>query len=224
MNKKMNNYSSNKRKLDFKIIKYAVIILLLALAVYVLQAYGIAQLREQIKGIGPWAVIGIFLLRFTSVVIPALPSTAYSLLAGAVFGFSQGLLIICLADLASCSTSFFLSRQYGKSLVRHLVGDRFMARVERIGKRHLENNFFLMIGFLMTGLFDFVCYGIGLTKTPWLKFAPAMVLSIGLSNPPIVALGAGLLDGGKRILILSVLGIFILAIITGLTRKEVDLK
>ncbi len=222
----MNKSSPSKKRLVFKTLKYAAVIILIALAIYCLQVYGIAQLRESIKGIGPWAIIAIFLLRFTSVVIPALPGTVYSVIAGTVFGFSQGLLIICLADLASCSTSFFLSRQYGKRLVRHLVGDRFMSRVERIGKRHLENNFFLMIGCLMTGFFDFVCYGIGLTKTPWLKFFPALVLSIGLSNTPVVALSAGILDPQHKwwILILSILGIFILAIITGLTRKQIDLN
>ena len=72
----------------------------------------------------------------------------------------------------------------------------------------------------MTGFFDFVSYGIGLTKTPWLKFLPALVISILLSNPPVVALGAGILDGGKSILIFAVVGIFILALITAKTRAS----
>ncbi len=99
-----------------------------------------------------------------------------------------------------------------------------MSKVEKISSEQLENNFFLMTGILMTGLFDFFCYGIGLTKTPWRKFLPAMLVSILLSNPPIVALGAGLLDGGKKILILSVVGIFFLAIFTGLAKNKVNLK
>ncbi len=66
----------------------------------------------------------------------------------------------------------------------------------------------------MTGLFDFVSYAAGLAKVPWTKFAPALILSVALSNPPIVALGAGLLDGGKRVLIFSVLGIFAISLIT----------
>ena len=93
-----------------------------------------------------------------------------------------------------------------------------MHRVENISQKHLENNLFLMTGFLMTGLFDFVSYGIGLSNTPWKKFAPALIISIMISNPPIVALGAGVLDGGKRFLILAVLGIFLLAVIKSKTK------
>lgn len=97
-----------------------------------------------------------------------------------------------------------------------------MNRVERFSQSYLENNIFLMTGLLMTGLFDFVSYGIGLTKTPWTKFLPALIISIILSNPPVVALGAGLLnrDNGSIILIFALFGMFILSIITGLLKKR----
>lgn len=164
--------------------------------------------------------MGIFLLRFTSVVIPALPGTAYSVLSGGLLGFSKGLAVICSADLLSCSLSFFLSRRYGRTLVTKIVGERFMHRIDALSRRHLERNFFLMTGCLMTGFFDFVCYGVGLTKAPWLKFAPALVISIAVSNPPIVALGAGLLDGGRLLLGLALLGFLGLAIVTSLVQKN----
>ena len=77
-----------------------------------------------------WAPLGIFLLRFTSVVIPALPGTAYSVLSGGLLGFTQGLIVICLADLLSCTLSFFLSRRYGRDLVQRLVGPKFMYRID----------------------------------------------------------------------------------------------
>ncbi|MEO0490335.1 MAG: TVP38/TMEM64 family protein, partial [Cyanobacteria bacterium J06659_2] len=86
-------------------------------------------------------------------------------------------------------------------------------------QRHLERIFFLMTGFLMTGFFDFVSYGVGLTKAPWFKFAPALVISIAVSNPPIVALGAGLLEGGRLMLGFALLGVFGLAIVTGLVQR-----
>ena len=73
----------------------------------------------------------------------------------------------------------------------------------------------------MTGLFDFVSYGVGLTKTPWRKFAPALLISIALSNPPIVELGAGLLESGKLLLGFALLGVFALGLITAtLQRKQ----
>ncbi|MEO0803382.1 MAG: TVP38/TMEM64 family protein, partial [Cyanobacteria bacterium J06642_2] len=46
------------------------------------------------------------------------------------------------------------------------------------------------------------------------------VISIAVSNPPIVALGAGLLDGGKLLLGLALLGFLGLAVVTSLVQKN----
>ena len=163
---------------------------------------------------GAWGFLIIGGLRLTSVIIPALPSTVYSVLAGGLFGFVPGLIIICLADLISCSFSFFLARRYGRNLVVGLVGDRFLDRLDRFSQKKVAQNFWLMTSLLMTGLFDFVAYGVGLSKTSWRKFAPALIVAISLSNPPIVALGAGLLESGKVLLGFAALGIFALGLIT----------
>ncbi|WP_008308164.1 TVP38/TMEM64 family protein [Leptolyngbya sp. PCC 6406] len=187
----------------------------LTISVGLVSHYGIAPIRDRVADWGPWVPLGIFCLRFTSVVIPALPGTAYSILAGSLLGFGPGLAVICGADVLSCSLSFFLSRRYGRKLVERLVGARFMHRIDTLSQRHLERNFFLMTGFLMTGLFDFVAYGVGLTQAPALKFFAALVISIALSNPPIVALGAGILEGGRLLLGVALLGAFGLAMVTG---------
>jgi len=204
------------------ILRFLAIAIAIALVIILVNHYGIAQLRAQVEELGVWIPVGIFVLRFTSVVIPALPGTAYSLLAGSLLGFAQGLLIICVADLLSCSLSFFLSRHYGRGLVKRLIGERWIDRIDQLSQRHLERNFFLMTGCLMTGFFDFVCYSVGLTQAPWIKFAPALLLSIVISNPPIVALGAGLFEGGKLLLGLSLLGVFGLAMITGIVRSRME--
>lgn len=203
-----------------KAIEFSIAVALVVLATWLAHRYGIEQIRANINSLGVWAPLGLFGLRFLSVVIPALPGTAYSVLAGGLFGFAQGLLIICLADLASCTLSFVLSRHFGRTVVQRLVGDRFMYRVDRLSQQHLEDNFFLMTGFLMTGFFDFVAYGVGLTKTHWVKFLPALVISIVVSNPPIVALGAGILEDGKILLGVALLGVFALAIITGWVQRK----
>tara|TARA_Y100001968_G_scaffold127734_1_gene116587 strand:- start:1009 stop:1662 length:654 start_codon:yes stop_codon:yes gene_type:complete len=184
------------------------------LVFYLINTYGIQKLRSSVDSMGALAPIGLFSLRSISIIIPALPSTAYSILAGALLGFKKGIITICLADLSSCLISFYLSREYGRKLIKKLIGAKFMNKVELISQKHLENNLFLMTGFLMTGLFDFVCYAVGLTRTPLKKFLPPLIISILLSNPPIVALGAGILDGGKQFLIFAVLGILSLAAIT----------
>ena len=190
------------------------------LVIWLIQRYGISQLRANVESLGVWAPLALFFLRFTSVIIPALPGAAYSVLAGGLLGFSQGLLVICMADICSCSLSFFLSRQFGRSFVQRLVGEKFITRVDTLSQKHLERNFFLMTAFLMTGFFDFVAYAIGLTQASWLRFIPALILSIAISNPPIVALGAGLLAGGRLLLVFAMLGAFTLALLTGFLQRK----
>ncbi len=196
-------------------------ILTVVIFAFIVLNIGIQNIKEKIYLMGIWAPICLVALRATSVIIPALPSTAYSLIAGAFLGFKQGLLTICIADILSCTTCFFLAKRYGHRLVKRLIGEKFLIKIQKVSSKYLEKNFFLMTGIMMTGLFDFFSYGIGLTKTNYRRFLYSLLLSVFLSNPPIVALGAGLLDGGKRYLILAVVGIFILAILTGLTRNKI---
>lgn len=202
-------------------VRFILIAIGVCLLIWWVNKTGIEQIRSNIEDFGVWIPVILFLLRLVSIVIPALPGTVYSISAGALLGFQLGIVVICLADLISCSISFALSRKYGRKLVKKIVGPKFIDRVDRLSQKHLEDNIPLLTGFLMTGFFDFVCYGAGLTKIKLYKFAIALIASIAISNPPIVALGAGILEGGKILLGFAILGIFALAIVTGfLKRKE----
>ncbi len=214
-NSKPNKFIVRKNKL-----KWIILIIIILLSYYTISSLNIEEFRDKVSEMGNLAPIGIFMLRSISIIFPAFPSTPYSLLAGALLGFKKGVLVICTSDFFSCAICFTIARSYGRQIVRRIVGQKFMYKVETISKRHLENNIFLMTGFLMTGLFDFISYGIGLTNTPWSKFFPALFLSILLSNPPVVALGAGILDGGMKILIFALIAIFVLSIISNKLLKH----
>ncbi|MBE9101899.1 TVP38/TMEM64 family protein [Vacuolonema iberomarrocanum] len=211
-------------KLTLRIIGIVLLVALVALPIILLNRFGLNEetIRAYVERLGIWAPLGLFVLRFTSVVIPALPSEAYSILAGGLLGFGQGLIVVCLSDLLSCSLSFWLASTYGREGVQRLVGDRFMYRVDRFAQKHLEQNFFLMVAFLMTGFFDFVAYGIGISRAPWRKFLPALILSIAISNPPVVAIGAGILAGRGQVflVVFAVLGVFGLALLTGWLQRR----
>jgi len=212
-----------------KFIGFLVLIAIVAVPIIVLRQLGIGkeEIRVFVEQLGAWVPVGLFFLRFTSVVIPALPGTAYSALAGALLGFVPGMMVVCLSDFLSCSLSFWLASRFGRDFVSNLVGQRFMARVDKFSQKNFENNFFLMAAVMMTSFFDFAAYGAGLARTPWHKFLPALVISILVSNPPFVALGTGLFaDGvgpfssGKAVAWVALLGIFGLTLITGLVRRR----
>ncbi|GEM_PF-241776 len=213
--------SSSQRRKWIDILGLFCIVIALVVAIAFVNRVGIEQIRANVDKLGIWAPFALLLLRTVSIVIPAIPSTAYSVLAGTLFGFWKAIIIIFIADFAACCLNFYIAKRYGRGIVQRFVGERFMGQVNSLASKHLENNIFLVAGFLMTGLFDFVCYAVGLTQMPWRKFIPALILGIVVSTPPIVALGAGIFAQGKWMLGLALLGMFGLAILTGwLNRKR----
>ena len=207
-------------------LKIAAILALFVLAVVALQRYGIEPLRTAVEGMGFWAPLGIFLLRGVSIILPALPSSIYSLLAGSLLGFKTGYLTIVLSDLLFCSSAFLIARTWGRGPVSRLVGKRAMERIDGFSKNQLEGNFFLMTGLLMTGLFDFLSYAIGISRTRWRVFAPALLISVLVSDSILVTVGAEAangVDGSKSAglpLGLALLAMFGLAVFTGLMKKR----
>ena len=203
-----------------KILGISLIIGLVILLLSVIQTYGIEPLRKAVEGMGIWAPLGIMLLRGISVILPALPSSIYSLLAGSLLGFKTGYITIFLSDLIFCQAAFFIARNFGREPVRRLVGIKAMKRIEGFNQNQLEGNFFLMSGLLMTGLFDFLSYALGIGGTRWRLFTPALIISLLISDSIIVAVGAGVSQGAGLMLGAALLGMFALATITGLMKKK----
>ncbi|MBD2742336.1 VTT domain-containing protein [Coleofasciculus sp. FACHB-1120] len=203
-----------------KILRWFAIGFLITLAIWLLNKYGIEQVREQVEQFGIWAPAIVFGLRFTSIIVPVLPGTAYAILAGGLFGFTQGLLVVALADLASCTFNFYIARRYGRGLVEQFVGQQFMEKVDRLAQQHLEGNFFLMTGLLMTGLFDFVAYAAGMTKMSWQSYFLALIVSILIAKPLWVAAGAGIFEGSKLLLGFAILAAFGIGIVTAVVQRQ----
>ena len=129
-------------------LKVSAWVAIFIVAVVYLQRYGIAPLQSAVNDMGIWAPLGLFLLRGVSIILPALPSSVYSLLAGSLLGFKAGYLTIILSDLVFCSAAFFIARRWGRGPVSRLVGASAMKRIDGFSKNQLEGNFFLMTGLL----------------------------------------------------------------------------
>ena len=207
-----------------RVLKISAWVAVLIIAVVYLQRYGIGPLKEAVDDMGFWAPLGLFLLRGISIILPALPSSVYSLFAGSLLGFKLGYITIILSDLVFCSSAFFIARQWGRSPVSRLVGARAMEKIDGFSKNQLEGNFFLMTGLLMTGLFDFLSYAIGISRTDWKLFAPALLISVLISDSILVAVGAGAAQGASITLGLALLAMFALATLTGVLKNKSKAK
>ncbi len=205
-----------------KLRKFFLVTFFVALAIiliYLIQSFGVEPLRNKVESMGIWAPLGIFVLRGISIILPALPSSAYSLLAGSLLGFKTGYFTIIISDIIFCQAAFFIARNFGRNPVKRLVGQKAMKRIESFNQNQLEENFFLMTGLLMTGLFDFLSYAIGIGGTRWRIFTPALLISLLISDSILVAVGAGVSQGAGLLLGIALLGMFALATISGLTKN-----
>ncbi len=203
-----------------KVLKISAWVAVFVVVVVFLQRYGIEPLKVAVEDMGFWAPLGLFMLRGVSIILPALPSSVYSLLAGSLLGFKVGYLTIILSDLIFCSTAFFIARRWGRGPVSRLVGASAMEKIDGFSKNQLEGNFFLMTGLLMTGIFDFLSYAIGITRTNWKLFAPALVISVLISDSILVAIGAGAAQGLNVMLVIALLAMFALATLTGVLKNK----
>ena len=204
----------------WKVLKISAWVAIFILAVVYLKRYGIEPLRGAVADMGFWAPLGLFTLRGISIILPALPSSVYSLLAGSLLGFKVGYLTILFSDLIFCSTAFFIARRWGRGPVSRLVGASAMEKIDGFSKNQLEGNFFLMTGLLMTGIFDFLSYAIGISRTSWKLFAPALLISVLISDSIVVAVGAGAAKGLSLTLFIALLAMFALATLTGVLKNK----
>ena len=202
-----------------KIIGISTVVALAIVLLHLAHTHALEPLRAQVESMGVWAPLGIVALRGISILLPALPSSVYSLLAGALLGFETGLITIYITDLVFCQIAFLVAKRYGQEPVKKLVGEKASQRIQNFNQSQLEGNPFFLTGLLMTGLFDFVSYAAGLSGTKWKVFTTALIVSVTLSDLPIVALGAEVFSGDKSMLIIASLGVFALAIIAGMVKK-----
>ena len=203
-----------------KVLKISAWVAVFIVVVVFLQRYGIEPLKVAVEDMGFWAPLGLFMLRGVSIILPALPSSVYSLLAGSLLGFKVGYLTILFSDLIFCSTAFFIARRWGRGPVSRLVGAGAMEKIDGFSKNQLEGNFFLMTGLLMTGIFDFLSYAIGISRTSWKLFAPALLISVLISDSIVVAVGAGAAKGLSLTLFIALLAMFALATLTGVLKNK----
>ena len=209
-----------KEKL-LKFLYIALFVLAAALFYYFIVIEWEEQINQIVEDMGILAPLGIFILRGISTIFPVISNLPYAILAGRLLDFKTACLTIFLADFISCQVAFWIARNLGREPVRRLVGIKAMKKIESFNQNQLEGNFFLMTGVLMTGLFDFLSYGLGLGRTRWRLFTSALLLCLLIFVPVAVAIGAGLAD--KIYIVFAMVGMFALAIISGLIKKRVSL-
>lgn len=117
--------------------RLTLLLLIITLAALVAVVIGVPdeeQLRAEIAAVGP-AAPALFVLLYAVATLAPLPKNVFSLAAGLLFGFVEGIGIVLAAALLGALAGFALGRVLGREAVERMTGTR-VARVDALLGRH----------------------------------------------------------------------------------------
>ena len=145
----------------------------------------LGTLREWIDGLGPWGPVA-FVILYALAVVAAIPGSALTVAAGALFGSALGVVVVSVAATLGASLSFLVSRYFARDAIANwLSGKETFRRLDQMTEEH---------GAVIVALtrlvpifpFNLLNYGFGLTRVrfwtyvfwSWLCMLPGTVLYV----------------------------------------------
>jgi len=131
---------------------------------------------EWVKGLGVWGPVA-FIAGYVVAAVLFIPGSLLTLAGGAIFGLTNGVMIVFLAAVLGSSAAFLVSRYVARSSIeRRLAGNaRFAAMDRAVGAQGRKIVFLLRLSPVFP--FTLLNYGLGLTNV---RFVDYVVASIGM--------------------------------------------
>ena len=143
------------------------------------------ELRAWIEGLGAWGPL-VFVALYVLAVVLAIPGSAITLAAGALFGASWGTLLVSIGSTLGAGLSFLIARYFARrATARWLAGNERFRRLDAMSEKH---------GAMIVALtrlvplfpFNLLNYGFGLTRIrfgtylfwSWLCMLPGTVVYV----------------------------------------------
>ncbi len=167
------------------------VVLIAAIVVVIILAwvFGLGErlgdLREWIGSLGAWGSL-VFVFLYAAAVVAALPGSALTVAAGALFGSVLGVILVSISSTVGAALAFLIARYFAReSAARWLSRNEKFHRLDKLTEEH---------GAIIVALtrlvpifpFNLLNYGFGLTRVPfwtyviwsWLCMLPATVLYV----------------------------------------------
>lgn len=145
----------------------------------------LGELRGWIESLGAWGPV-VFVFLYAAATVAALPGSALTIAAGALFGSVAGVIVVSAGSTLGASLAFLVSRYFARDAVSHwLSGKEKFRKLDEMTGRH---------GAIMVAVtrlvpifpFSLLNYGFGLTRVnfwtyvlwSWLCMLPGTVLYV----------------------------------------------
>ena len=145
----------------------------------------LGELRNWIQGLGPWGPV-VFVFLYAAAVVAAIPGSALTVAAGALFGSVLGVILVINAATLGASLAFLVSRYFAReAIAQRLAGNEKFQKLDRLTEEH---GAIIVAITRLVPLFPFnlLNYGFGLTRVPfwtyvgwsWLCMLPGTILYV----------------------------------------------
>ncbi len=172
-----------------KWLKPALFLVFLVAVVFSARAFGVGerlgQLRDWIQGLGAWGPV-VFVPLYALGVVAALPGSALTIAAGALFGSVLGVVLVINGATIGAGLCFLISRYLARDTIAAWLGknEKFQ-RLDQLSEKH---GAMIVAITRLVPLFPFnlLNYGFGLTCVPfwtyvvwsWLCMLPGTILYV----------------------------------------------
>jgi uncharacterized membrane protein YdjX (TVP38/TMEM64 family) len=167
----------------------ALLLIVVIAALVIARLFGIgerlSEMREWIESLGAWGPVAFISLYIVAVVL-ALPGSALTIAAGALFGSVLGITVVSIGSTIGSSLSFLIARYFARDAVAQWLSknDRFR-KLDQLTQKHGAIIVALtrLVPFLP---FNLLNYGFGITRVPfwtyvfwsWLCMLPGTALYV----------------------------------------------
>ncbi|MBZ4643382.1 MAG: hypothetical protein PWQ25_1225 [Deferribacteres bacterium] len=156
-----------------KYLKLLLATLIILLLVFAGKYYGLSEkfgdFREWVASKGAWGPI-IFMGVYALATVTAIPGSALTIMAGAIFGSIVGVVTVIFGATIGASLCFLISRYFARDFVVSLLSKS--EKFKKLDDMTEKNGAIIVAITRLVPLFPFnlLNYGFGLTKVPFMTY------------------------------------------------------
>lgn len=128
------------------------------------------ELNAWLEQFGPYIVLGFIPLQILTIVIAPIGGFFHHIALLALLPPAQALTLIYLVSTPAYMINFGLARLYGRPLVRKIIGQKSLEKIDHLAK-DAGIPTFVILKLFQGGIFDYLSYAVGLTRIPFKTFA-----------------------------------------------------
>ena len=202
---------NNKNTLKLIIGVLFLIIVIIAICKICSLNLGIDDIKGYVDSFGKFAPI-VYIIMFALIPLTLFPDSILAIAGGLVFGLFRGYIYTTIGALIGGTISFFISRYWGRDVVKKLTKEK-LDKIE-----NMINNRGFVIVFLLRLIplfpFDVISYGSGLTSIKYKDFLLATFFGTIPGILVFTNLGAESVNIGSNSFYLSISALILLFVVS----------